>query len=95
MDRVRDFVPLYRPQICLAPGEIVADAMPAASYLGPPRELVRGGTIEIKPNGAAIAGKPLSSERPARSAPPSSRGCVTRRYHALSFQWIVARSIVF
>ena len=32
MDRVRGFVRLYPPQMCLAAGEIVADGTPAAPY---------------------------------------------------------------
>lgn len=32
MDRVRGFVRLYSPQMCLAAGEIVADGTPAAPY---------------------------------------------------------------
>ncbi len=60
MDRVRGFVRLYRSQMCLVAGEIVADVTPAAPYLGPPRELVRGGAIEIEPNDWAIGGAPAS-----------------------------------
>jgi hypothetical protein len=63
VDRVRGFVRLYRPQMCLVAGEIVAHATPAAPYLGPPRELVRGGAIEIEPNDWAIGGAPASVRR--------------------------------
>lgn len=62
MDRVRGFVRLYRPQMCLVAGEIVADATPAAPYLRPPRELVRG-AIEIESNDWAIGGAPASVRR--------------------------------
>lgn len=63
VDRVRGFVRLYRPQMCLVAGEIVAQAAPAAPYLGPPRELVRGGAIEIERNDWAIGGAPASVRR--------------------------------
>ena len=58
MNAVRGFLRLYRPQMCLVAGEIVANAMPAAPYLLPPRELVRGGAIEMEPNDRAIGGAP-------------------------------------
>ena len=63
MDRVRGFVRLCRPQMYLAASEIVAHTTPAAPYLGPPRELVRGGAIQIEPNDWAIGGEPASVRR--------------------------------
>jgi hypothetical protein len=43
---------------------VVAHATPAAPYLGPARELVCGGAIEIEPNDWAIGGAPASVRRP-------------------------------
>ncbi|MBV8785747.1 MAG: hypothetical protein JOZ00_03570 [Mycobacterium sp.] len=72
MDRIRGFVRLYRPQMYLVASETVAHATLAAPYLGPPRELVRSGAIEIEPNDWAIGGAPASVCRrddvPARPA---------------------------
>ena len=63
MDRVRGFVRLYRPQMCLVAGEIVADATPAARTSGLHASWFVVGQSRLSPTtGPSVARPPASAD---------------------------------